>query len=468
MLNVIAVTARYLYAFFLLIFIAAGVYIYSRGTEARQNREMYALQTAALGVVNLTSLLIFFVKARTDGTLADFWPMAGLYAAALGLLFAVGCRLCPNPHRLLWYGVLMLISTGITILWRLEPASARRQIEWLFLCAAAVCGLYWLARSQFLWKIPCWLFFWSGAALLSLPFFFPLPAGGALNWAEIGGVHFQPSEMVKLCWVFYLSGLYAVPQKKLFRIGRAAAAYTVLALILLKQNDLGALLIFGMVLWFMTYLYTGRRVVLWGGVLGVCAAAVAAYFLVGHVRARFDAWLNPWADVTDGGYQIVQGLFAIAGGGWIGAGLYQGQSGYIPERTTDMIFAAITEEFGVVFAILLAVVYLLLILLIFKRAEEEPVPRLRNLLVAMGLLFGSQSFLILGGTIGLLPLTGVTLSFISYGGSSLLCSFAGIAFLQAILFRQKGKEVARRAKKAEKAEKAKPKREPEYPFEEVL
>lgn len=432
MLSMAAMAARYMYLIFLLIFMAAGAYIYKRGGSAGGSREMGRYQTAAWILLNLTSCVLWYLRAQEQKDFSGFWLSVGLYGGVLLLLWLEGRLICKNQARLLWNCVLMLVSIGMTVLWRLDPEGARRQLVWLYVCAAVTGGVSLVSRGGWFWKIPAWLYFAAGAVLLLLPFAFPLAAGGALNWTDIGGIHFQPSELVKLCWAFYLAVLYS-REKRVLSVGRALAAYALVALVLLKQNDLGALLIFGVLLWLMTFLYGKKNYILWGGAAAALLAAVAAYFLVGHVRVRFDAWLDPWKDVTGGGYQIAQSLFAIAGGGWLGAGLYQGQPGYIPERTTDMIFAAITEEFGVLFSILLAGLYLLMVLTAFRGAEREKKPVRRNIFIALGLLLGTQSFLIMAGSIKLLPLTGVTLPFISYGGSSLLSSFILAGVLQQLL-----------------------------------
>ena len=221
--------------------------------------------------------------------------------------------------------------------------------------------------------------------------------------------------------------------RKLYSVLVAGAVTGFMALVLLVQRDLGTLLIFGILAWMMTYDYVGKGYVLWGGLILVAVAGYAAYHLFEHVQVRFDIWLDPWEDVNGQGYQIAQSLFAITDGGFFGTGLFQGSPGYIPARTTDMIFAVIVEEFGGVFAIFVLLIYLLMFLFVMETGRRERNQFRRNLLVAFGILFMTQTFIIVGGVIKLIPLTGVTLPFISYGGSSLLSSFITIGIIEAVI-----------------------------------
>ena len=272
---------------------------------------------------------------------------------------------------------------------------------------------------------------------------------------DIYGITFQPSELIKPVLVFLLSVLY-IRKNKISSILIGGAIVGALSLVLLMQNDLGMILIFCSMFLLMTYDYTQRGWILVGGVLGVLVCGFLAYRLVGHVRTRVDIWLDPWSDIDSGGYQIAQSLFAIVGGKFFGTGLYQGMPYYIPEGWTDMIFAGICEEFGSIFGALTVMIYLLMSLMMFNLVSRYENRLRRNIAMACSIITGIQTILIIGGVIKMLPLTGVTLPFISYGGTSLLSMFIIMGIVQE-LFRSRSqterrvREYEERKREEEKA-----------------
>lgn len=173
------------------------------------------------------------------------------------------------------------------------------------------------------------------------------------------------------------------------------------------------------------------------GLGGGALASVAGYMLFSHVRVRVEAWLNPWADISGGGYQVVQGLFAMGTWGWFGSGLTRGIPTKIPFVTTDYIFAAIAEEFGNLFAIVVILCYLAIILQGLKIALMQK--ERFELFVCIGIvaLLGFQVFIILGGVLKIIPLTGITVPFVSYGGTSLLVSIGMIGILGILAYKAK-------------------------------
>lgn len=445
--------AKYVYLGLLLLFAGIGYYVYCRKPSGSICREMYSYQATIIVLFNALSMILILMKEWEEEVPWDTIQMLGLYAAVMIGMYILLLTVHKLTNRLLWNCVHMLLSVGFITLWRLDSETAVMQIWWIAGCFVLANVVLLVFRGRWIWKIPSVVFMIISVGLIVLPFVFPSEANGSLNWANIGGFVFQPSEFVKLTFAFYLAVLYT-KQKKLTSLIQAAVLTGFMAIVLLVQNDLGALLIFCILAWLMTYDYLGRGIVLWGGCLGIAAAALLAYRFVGHVQVRFDIWLNPWEDVNGGGYQIVQSLFAITSGGWFGTGLYQGSPGYIPARTTDMIFSAISEEFGAVFAVTLLLIYLLMFLFVMETGKRENNTFRRNLLVAFGILFMSQTFIIVGGVIKLIPLTGVTLPFISYGGSSLLSNFITISIIEAVirLYRIKREEARQREQRREEQE----------------
>lgn len=368
-----------------------------------------------------------------------------LYSAVAVLMYLLLLSLHRRTNRLLWNCVFMLTSISFVVLWRLDQESARFQAYWMLAGFLVVNLVMLLFRGRWLWKLPAWLFLGISAVFILLPFAFPSPAGGSLNWVSVGPVRFQPSEFVKLSFAFFLAVVYTREKKKHALI-MAFALTVFLTAVLLLQRDLGTLLIFGILAWLMTYDYTKKSYVLWGGAGLVVLAGLLAYRYFYHVTERVDIWLNPWEEPLGSGYQILQSLFAIADGGFLGTGLYMGVPSYIPARTTDMIFSVITEEMGGFFAMVLILLYLLMFLFVMETGRRERIRFRRNVLTCFGILLMSQTFIIVGGAIKLIPLTGVTLPFISYGGSSFLSSYISIGIIEAVirLYRIDREEVKKR------------------------
>ncbi|MBQ4347273.1 MAG: FtsW/RodA/SpoVE family cell cycle protein, partial [Firmicutes bacterium] len=236
-------------------------------------------------------------------------------------------------------------------------------------------------------------------------------------------------EVAKFLFVFYLASEFSGGwnKKKLFISAGFALG---ILLVLMYQRDLGAALIFFVTYLIVLYCVTGKFTLFLGGVGFLAAAALLAYNIFGHVKARAAGWLDPWADPSDGGYQILQSLFAITTFGFLGAGLGQGVPNRIPVVEKDMIFAAICEELGGIFGIALIALYLVFIILGIKVALRG-----RNLfttMLAVGFtsILGFQFFLIIGGVTGFLPLTGVTMPFVSYGGTSMVVSLITAGIIQ--------------------------------------
>jgi|GEM_PF-179809 len=489
MFPITVTVVKYLDLFLLALFMGYGYYMYLRKPRSEVCRRLFSRQAVILIVFNLASFVLILLHERqtaeileevaesgvasveTPETLGEGikylmsrlneWAKAFMpswlklsvvytiliYAASMVFMYLLLLSLYKNTNRLLWNAVFMLISVGFIVLWRLDQDAARYQVYWILIGFAAVNVVMLIFRGRWLWRIPAWVYLVLCVGLILLPFAFPQEAGGSLNWASIGGHSFQPSEFVKVIFAFFLAVLYT-RYKKRYACLIALALSGFMFVVLLVQRDLGALLIFGILTWLMTYDYIGQEWVLFAGAALAALGSVVAYKLFSHVQVRVNVWLDPWADITDQGYQIAQSLFAIADGGFLGTGLFLGSPGYIPARTTDMIFAVIVEEMGGCFAIGLVLLYLLIFLFVMETGTRERNRVRRNLLVAFGILFMTQSFIIIGGVIKLIPLTGVTLPFISYGGSSLISNFVTIGIIEAVirLYRIDREEARQRAR----------------------
>ena len=325
----------------------------------------------------------------------------------------------------------LLCVVGLIMLYRINPNYAFRQC--LFYGVGMLCMVVAmvLVRSTSIWERLSWLFIIAGMLLLPLGLLFGRVIGGSRNWVEIGGFTLQPSEFVKVLLVFAMAACFQQSNRvrNLWPV-LMFVAYSMVILVL--QKDLGsALLYFGT---FIVVFYTATSRWLLT-LLGLGAAGVGAYgsyLMFDHVRTRVEIWRDPWATYGTKGYQIAQSLMAIASGGMVGMGLGLGTPKLIPAYHTDFIFAVICEEFGILVGVALVAFYLLLVVRGALIALRARTPFHAVLAIGCTSLLTLQSFIILGGVIKMIPLTGITLPFVSYGGSSMIVSMVLIGVLEGV------------------------------------
>lgn len=338
----------------------------------------------------------------------------------------------------------VLSSTGLVFLYRLNPAYGMRQFAWiliglgvLLLTSRLLVDFRFLSDYKYIYAL-------AGLIALILPIFFGKEQGGAKSWLDFGLFQFQSSEFVKILLVLFLAS-YLVENKAVLTagtrsIGRLSipgpqewiplvAMWGVSLLLLVFQRDLGTALIYFGTFLAMIYVATSRVSYVIFGLGLFMAGAAASYQLFEHVRSRVAIWLNPWPYADTAGYQLIQSYFAIGSGGVLGTSLGQGYPGFIPLVHSDFIFSAICEEMGLlggaaIIALFMIYVYRGIKISLNTRDEFAA-------LAAAGFtaLLGLQAFIIIAGVTGLLPLTGVTLPYISYGGSSLVANFILLGLL---------------------------------------
>lgn len=268
-----------------------------------------------------------------------------------------------------------------------------------------------------------------GIGALILPLAFGQWNNGAKNWVQVPLLgSFQPSEIVKLSVVLALAYFFSA-HRTVWQMMPALVFAAACLLLLMMQRDLGTALIYYLTTLVLFYVACGNVPLTVVGLGGGVGAAALGYQMFAHVKVRVAMWRNPWSDPTDKGYQIIQALLAIGSGGLFGVGLGQGTPEKIPAYYNDFIFAVICEQLGQVFGVLLLAVYVLLILrgvTVVARARRS-----FEMLLGCGVLamLGIQTFMIVAGVIKMIPLTGVTMPFLSYGGSSLLSCMAMIGIL---------------------------------------
>ena len=339
----------------------------------------------------------------------------------------------------------ILHGMGYVMITRLDDRLAGLQTTWSIIAIAAfVATLIVIERASSLARYR-WSFLLAGVALLVLPM---LPGigrsfGGARIWVSVGPINFQPGEFAKLALAIFFAG-YLAETRELIADGRKigpfripdlrtllpiAVAWGFAVLVMVGQKDLGSSLLFFALFVVMMWVATERALFLLLGLVLFAAGAFIAWKLFGHVQNRVDIWLDPWADPLDRGYQIVQSLYGLADGGLAGTGLGLGSPDQVPEAQNDFIFSAIGEELGLFGASAVLIAYMLMIGAGLRTAIRTENTFEKLLAVGLTTIIGVQAFIIVGGVIKVVPLTGITLPFVSYGGSSLLSNYILLALL---------------------------------------
>jgi len=336
-------------------------------------------------------------------------------------------------NRPLVIAVNMLCAVSLVILYRLEPDLGIKQMIWIFLGVSIMFVTAKILASLKNLDNRYFLYMGTGLVLLLITFVFGSVVGGAQNWIKLDslGISLQPSEFAKIFLVLAVSSVFC--KKRKFYVYVLGVIFTMISILLLVlTNDLGAALLYFIV--FLFIFYAGKNSA-WLTISAFAAFALAAYIsylMFSHVQVRVDAWLRPWSDPNDNGYQIIQGLISMVYGGAFGSGLGLGSPRYVPAYETDYIFTAINEEMGIIMGLLIIGFYVIIAYEGIKIALKQN--DTFDALIAFGstALLSVQTFIILGGILRIMPLTGITLPFVSYGGSSIIISFVLAGIILAV------------------------------------
>ncbi len=336
--------------------------------------------------------------------------------------------------------VAMLFSIGEIMLYRIDSYFGHRQLKWLAISLVCFFIIYFMVMKLNFWTKLGWVYYFATIGLLVLTIIIGTTRGGAKNWIVFGNWGFQPSEIAKLLVVFFLADRYNRPERYRLKginegIVTSVLVYFAIGLMILQKEWGTSVLIF-MVHLALMYIFGEKKRIIFSNLLFGIVGCLLGAILVSHIKVRIDVWLDPWSDMTGKGYQITQSLFAIGSGGFFGSGIGLGSPEYIPEVHSDFIFSAICEELGLFGGVAVVMLYFLLVYRGIRIAMKSNHIFYRCVAAGISILFGFQTFIILGGVIKLIPLTGITLPFISYGGSSLLISFSAVAVLEAIANRR--------------------------------
>ncbi|MBU5437452.1 FtsW/RodA/SpoVE family cell cycle protein [Tissierella sp. MSJ-40] len=329
--------------------------------------------------------------------------------------------------------VTMLISIGIIMIYRIDPGLGLRQLIWISLSILIFFLTYFILKKIKGWENWIKLYAIGSYTLFLLTFILGSRTKGAINWIRIGRFGFQPAEIIKLLLIFLISAYYTNFEK--FKEKKYSSYYLMLVVysfigLLFLQKDLGTALIFYLIFIALQYIYEEDRKLILYNIVLFSMGGILGYFMFNHVKIRFETWIDPWKYIDRQGYQITQSLFAIAEGGFFGSGLGLGYPDFIPEVHTDFIFSAICEEMGIFTGIGIIMLFLILVYRGFKIAMNQENQFFKIAALGISILFGIQSFIIFGGVLKMIPLTGITIPFVSYGGTSMLSSFIALGILQ--------------------------------------
>ena len=412
-----------------------------RHGHGRRNTELFLLCLAAVPVLLLYAMYVLNSSAQLS--VSTLGVPLGLFAAFAAAHVAIRF-LAPGADPAILPIVFVLSGTGITFLTRLAPDAAVSQVVWLFLSVAAMVAVLVLVRdldslADYKYTIGI-----AGIVLLVLPMLFGTEQNGSKLWIYIGNFSFQPGEFAKIAITLFLAFYLAANREALSASMRRFGPFTlprlrmllpllvmwgISLLVVVFETDLGSALLFFAFFVIMIYVATGRVSYVVVSLLLLTVGGVACYFLFGHVQNRVNIWLDPWSAASSGGYQLVQGLYSLADGGLVGTGIGNGLSTTIPFVQSDFIFAAIGEEMGLLGASAVLILFLLFCVRGLATAARAKSDCSAFAAVGLTCAISIQAFIIVGGVTKLLPLTGVTLPFMSQGGTSLLASFLIVGLL---------------------------------------
>lgn len=396
-------------------------------------------ETIMLGLIYVLCIALFtnlaIIKDPIDKNALYF---GGILCVVIFIAHFIVRKFYPNGDKFILTFSCLLVVIGIAMLYRINPKVAEKQLMWFLLSIVVyiiILKLFPDFRKFTKYKTVYMIFI---LIFMPMALIIGTEVYGAKNWVIIGPVSFQPSEFGKIALVLYLSA--ALKEYKAGNNSKSNTKHLIQPALIVMfslgcmvlQRDLGSALIFFGISITMLYIATGNKIYILTCLILSAIGSVISYNIFGHVRQRVEIWINPWQYAQDQGYQIVQGLYSISSGGMFGSGLGQGYPGFVPVNTTDYIFAIICEEFGMVFGIGIMIVYFLLFYRCIRTAFVTDDEFLQLNAVGFSSMIACQILVIIGGIFAIIPLTGIALPLLSYGGSSMLTMFFALGILQKI------------------------------------
>lgn len=329
----------------------------------------------------------------------------------------------------------MLYTIGLMMIIRLNVDRGMQHIIWYLLSMAVAMVIYAiLSKWMYIFKNKFIFYFIVTLATFIVTLTLGRATGGAKNWIKLpGDITIQLSEFAKISFIFMIASFYGdydnISSEKLGKYYLNIATYIFIALFFL-QGELGTAMVFFAVFLFSSFVYEKNYKLLFINIILAVIGLFVAYKMFDHIKVRFDIWLDPWADYKTKGYQIIQGLFAISSGGLFGSGLGLGSPNLIPVASSDFIVPAIIEEMGIFMGISVVLLFVILIYKGIKIALVNQDVFFSSLAFGTSIVFAAQAIVMFGGVLKLIPLTGITTPFMSYGGSATLSSFILLMVLQ--------------------------------------
>ena len=418
--------SKYVIALGLLLYTVMAFLTFKYTTE-RKRRLIYALQIVFMFAVQLSCFIQIAAKSGKPVYVFFFAFQVIIFASVLMLFYVI----YPDGNRLIINNSCMLLMIGMIILIRLSYDKAVKQF--FIVTASFVIGFF---VPEIIFRLDVLKrFTWIYAAIGVMAIGAVLLYGAATNGSKItftlAGITFLPSEAVKLLFLFFMAGaLYQA--ENVWQLFFASAVAAIHVIILVLSKDLGSALIYFVIYLALIYISTENIGYLIAGLAFAAIASMIAYKLFSHIQVRVKAWLDPFTDIDKSGYQLSQSLFGISSGGWFGLGLYGGSPTSIPYVEQDFIFSAIAEEMGVIFAVLMSLICVSTFLMIMHEGYFIRDKYYRLLVCGVGIAYIFQTFLTIGGGSKFIPLTGVTLPLVSYGGTSVLVTIVMMMIVEGI------------------------------------
>lgn len=439
--------SKYIIVFFMVLYTISCFYVY-RYSEEYRRKKIYIVQNILMFLVQVFGFLTLSLVSE-DIQYIFFFVFIQIFLFAAIMMVTL---MYENANRLLLNNMCMLMGIGLCMVSRLSGVSsegsllsqaARQYIISIISLIICLFIPYVFSKVRFLKKLT-WLYALIGISMLSAVLILGGITHGSKISYSIAGITFQPSEFVKLLFIFFLAGALW-EDTSLKRVVLTTFLAGIHVIVLVVSKDLGSALIFFVGFVMIVFIATSNYLYLFAGVVGGAAASYAAYMMFDHVKTRVLGWQDPWSYIDQAeGYQITQSLFAIGSGSWFGMGLLKGNPNAIPYVERDAIFSSICEEFGVIFGICLILICISSFVMMMKIALSIHDRFYQMIVYGIGIIYIFQIFLTIGGGIKFIPLTGVTLPFISYGGSSIMTSMIMFFIVQGIYIRLQKQEGSQR------------------------
>ncbi len=436
MSNMIVELSKYV-MIVLLAFYTLHCFIVFRYANEEERRGFYIGQNIFMFLIHFLGYLVLCFQTG-DTSLILFFAVQQIMLFSVIMLYRI---LYPDSNRLIINNMCMLLCVSFIILTRLSYSRSVKQFK--IVLASLILSLiipYFISHLKFIKKFT-WICGGIGIfSLASVMILGNVTYGSKISY-QLFGFTFQPSEFVKIIFVFFLAGMLA-ESADLFQVVAVTLMAGAHVIILVMSKDLGSALIFFVVYVVMLYVGTKKLIYLIAGLASGCIASVIGYRLFPHVRTRVTAWRDPFSVIEGQGYQITQSLFSIGTGGWFGMGLYEGSPEKIPVVEADFIFSAVSEEMGCLFGLCLILICISNFLMFMNIAMKFRDLYYRLIAAGLASIYGFQMFLTIGGVTKFIPLTGVTLPLVSYGGTSVLVTLIMFSIIQGIyLMRSKGVKI---------------------------